>query len=363
MTRRAEVKVVHVAPTRLPRLLRVVVIAFAPYEPRPLLGAVGLFRGIAIQLAYRWPTGQILADRCDRAVLLWSVEFRADWRRSLRRELFGVLAATSVGIALWIVSSSILLVPLGMALWTAGMTASRVGDVEFSVAGTRLFMTLWRAFRAYLNDEALMSRLPSPSTTRWRIDYLAAVPAKSGHGRRLLGEFLDYADKHGAEVVLNCDSRNLSFYRHHGFHQVGVDCPGGQRLMVRTARSVRGPTRAERDLGHQARTRRVLLGRTGARDLTRSAAPAPEHQATFEPGLLTGESHPRALPEPPGRRPRTGARDEVPNDVVDMASSIPLRYHSASPELLSLAKRHFREPSPVDLGLGDGSRPVDRYSP
>jgi len=260
MTERVEGNSVRIAPRRLPRLLSVVVTAFAPNEIRPLLGAVGLFRGIAIQLAYRWPTRQVLEDRCDRAVLLWSVEFRAGWSRSLHRELLGVLAATSVGIVLFIASSAILLLPLAMALWAAGMTASRVGDVEFSVAGTLLAMTFWRAFRAYLNDEALMSRLPSPSTTRWRIDYLAAVPARNGHGGRLLDEFLDYTDEHGAEVVLNCDSLTLSFYRHHGFHLVGGDCPGGQSLMLRRGRSIRRPMRQERDLAHHARTRRGPAG-------------------------------------------------------------------------------------------------------
>lgn len=44
----------RISPARLFKLLGVIVIAFAQYEARPLLGAVEPFRGIAMQLAYRW---------------------------------------------------------------------------------------------------------------------------------------------------------------------------------------------------------------------------------------------------------------------------------------------------------------------
>ena len=71
----------RISPSRLPRLLGVLVIAFAHFEDRPLLGAVELFRGLSMQLAYRWATGQIMAAADDRAVLLWSVAFRSEERR------------------------------------------------------------------------------------------------------------------------------------------------------------------------------------------------------------------------------------------------------------------------------------------
>ena len=40
--------VMEVSLTRLPRLLMVLVLAFAPFEPRPTLAAVELFRGMAL---------------------------------------------------------------------------------------------------------------------------------------------------------------------------------------------------------------------------------------------------------------------------------------------------------------------------
>ena len=239
----------RISPVRLPRLLGVLVIAFAQYEARPLLGAVKLFRGIAIQLAYRWATGKVLADPHDSAVLLWSERFRGKGRRPLARELYGVLAATSIGLALVIVSSSILLVPVALVLEDVGVDARAIIGVGLTVVAVLWLMTCWGAFRSYQNELALTALLPEPSGLRWRIDFLAAIPARSGHGGRLLDAFLGHADECGAEVVLHCDRRNLTFYRHHGFHQPADGKLGGQRVVLRKARSIR-PGRRDRPYPH-----------------------------------------------------------------------------------------------------------------
>jgi hypothetical protein len=225
----------RISAARLPRLLGVVVIAFAPYEERPLLGAVQLFRGIAIQISYRWASGQILADQENRSVLLWSVAFGT--RRPLHRELFGMLTATSVGIGLVVISNSLLLLPLGLILVAAGAGIRVVTDIGLGVIGARLLLTSWRAFLAYRNELMLSARLPTPATLRWRIDYLASMPPRSGYGGHLLDVFLDHGS--GAEVVLHCEMRTVAFYRKHGFHVVGGRSPDGQNLMLRQARSLR----------------------------------------------------------------------------------------------------------------------------
>ena len=100
-TERADKAVMGVSPTRLPRLLVVVVMAFAPFEARPLLGAAELFPGMAMQLAYGWATGRVIADPSDKAVLLWSVASRRGahpsiWRRAIRRS-GGLISRTGPG--------------------------------------------------------------------------------------------------------------------------------------------------------------------------------------------------------------------------------------------------------------------------
>ncbi len=245
----------RIAQARLPRLAGVVVMAFAPYERRPLPGAVDLFRGVAIQLAYRWSNRQVLAEACDRAVLMWSVAHGGGHRQPLRPEVLGVLTAISVGTALLMIGNALLFVPVGVVLRAAGVTPQVVVDVVAAAVGVRLLLIVWRALRAYQNDTALMSLLPSPSVTRWRIDYLAAVPAGQGHGGRLLEEFLGHADDHDVEVVLHCPARNVAFYRHHGFHLVNVGCTGDQRLMLRDARSTGYQRRPVQDVAERSRAR------------------------------------------------------------------------------------------------------------
>jgi hypothetical protein len=220
--------------------------AFAPYEPRPLVGAVKLFRGTAIQLSYRWAAGQLMADPKGRAVLLWSVPSGPRTSRSLCRRLFGVLTATTVGIVMVLVCNGVLLVPLVVALVTVGVAVTPVVVVGLCIAGAILVMTSWRGVLAYQNERRLTARLPRQAALRWRIDCLAAVPARSGHGGHLLDAFLDRADAYDAEVVLHCIAGNVGFYRRHGFHVAAGDGPGGQHLMLRRARSTRPRGRKQR---------------------------------------------------------------------------------------------------------------------
>ena len=226
----------RISPVRLPRLLGTLVMAFAPYEPQPLIGAARLFTGMAIRLAYRWASGQVIADPSNSAVLLWSSTSRREGRPVPYRELLGILLATSVGIALVVLNNTILLLPLGVLLVVAGIATKWVADILLAVIGIRLLMISWQAFRSYRSEVALSARLPSPSTPRWRIDFLAAVPARSGHGGTLLDAFLRQADERGAEVVLHCQRRNVAFYRKHGFQLLPVECPGDQCQMLRQPR-------------------------------------------------------------------------------------------------------------------------------
>ena len=224
----------RVSPVRLPRLLGVVVIAFAQFEDRPILGAVELFRGLAIQLAYRWATGRIVADPDNRAVLLWSDSL--DWeRRYLARELIGVLTATLVGIVMLAITSALLVVPLGVALSLAGVDRSVVVGIGLAVIILRWLVTCRRALRSYLSERTLATRLPAATSVRWQIDYLAAIPARSGYGGHLLDLFVHRADRCGAEVVLHCDRRNVPFYRRHGFCDASPRDSGDQRVMWRGA--------------------------------------------------------------------------------------------------------------------------------
>src|SRR5580658_7481650 len=139
----------RISPIRLPKLLGILVMAFAPYEPLPLLGAAQLFSGMAIQLAYRWATGQVVADPTNRAVLLWSVTSKGLARHWLYREPFGVLLASFVGIGLVVVNYTILLLPLGVVLVWVGISTQLVADIVLAVIGMRLLIIGWRAIQSH----------------------------------------------------------------------------------------------------------------------------------------------------------------------------------------------------------------------
>ena len=219
---------------RLLNALGVLVLAFAPFEPRPLLAAADLFRGMAIQLAYRWPTQQAMADEDTHAVLLWSAP--ADSTRSRVRRLLGVIAAVVVGVGQFVVSTWLLLFPFTVLMHVLRVNPNKIVDLQLWFVISRLALTAYRALAAYRFDAVIAARFPSPRGRRLRVDYLAAIPQGRGHGGRLLEHFLSYADEVDAEVVLNCDSRNLSLYRRHGFRVVGAPVRG-QHLMARAQRS------------------------------------------------------------------------------------------------------------------------------
>ena len=236
----------EVSPTRLPRLLMVLVLAFAPYEPRPMLAAAELFRGMAIQLSYRWAAGRVMAEASDRAVLLWTVCGRRP-RKAVPREAWAVLVSVATGIVLFVASNLLLLLTLSAALKAVGVSAAAISNTRFGIVAFRLLVTLVRAVQAYVHDCRLMAKLAPQSGPRWRIDLLAASPEGSGRGRELLRSFLERADAAQAEVVLNCDSRNVSFYRHHGFRLAAERDSGRQFVMVRP------PVAERRHLARQAR--------------------------------------------------------------------------------------------------------------
>ena len=228
----------EVSPSRLPRLLMVLVLAFAPYEPRPMLAAAEMFRGMAIQLSYRWAAGRVLAEPSDRAVLLWS-DCGRKTARDVPREALSVLVSVVTGIVLFLFSNLLLLVALSAALSSLGVSAGTVSNARFAVVALRLTVTFFRAVHAYRHDSRLMAKLPQPTGVRWRVDLLAASPEGSGHGRELLRRFLERADEADAELLLNCDSRNVTFYRHYGFVLAAERASDTQFLMRRPARTDR----------------------------------------------------------------------------------------------------------------------------
>lgn len=231
--------------------------AFAPYEPLPLLGAARLFSGMAIELVYRWASDQLLADRDNKAVLLYSRTTRREDRTQLLREILGVICATVVGIVLVVLTNTVLLLPLGVILVVSGVAERWVTDIVLGIIGARLVVIGWRATCAYRSERSLAARLPRASGLRWRIDFLAAVPARCGHGGRLLDAFLREADERSAEVVLHCEARNIAFYRKHGFRLHRTDRPGTQHLMARSPRGRHRPSGGIRARGPKSRPRPI----------------------------------------------------------------------------------------------------------
>jgi hypothetical protein len=223
----------HVSPRRLPKLLGVLVFAFAEREARGLHSALALLRGFVLQLSYRWASGTVLAAPGDRAVLLWSAASGHDARIRAGRKALGVLVAVTLGFAMFSLSSLLVILPLGMLLRaTGGGSASVVARGRLLLISPRLLLAALRAWQAYRHDARLMSCLPAPVTRRWRLDYLAASPAGTGQGGRLLRDFLRVADDSDAEVALNCEPHLVRFYRPYGFREVAAPLEG-QRVMLR----------------------------------------------------------------------------------------------------------------------------------
>jgi GNAT superfamily N-acetyltransferase len=227
-----------VSPTRLPRLVLVSVLAFAPFEARPMLAAAELFRGMAIQLSYRWGAGRLMADDANRAVLVWS-DCRPRRGRAAAVECLSAGAAVLTGLVLFIISNVLLLLVVNAALRACGVPPDGVADVRLTIVLVRLVVTLRRAVYAYQHEAHLAARLPAQTGPRWVLDLLAAAPAGSGHGRDLLQRFLERADSADTEVALHCDLRNVAFYRHHGFRVITSGERDDQLLMLRASATAR----------------------------------------------------------------------------------------------------------------------------
>ncbi|MDX6285129.1 MAG: hypothetical protein QOG53_614 [Frankiales bacterium] len=227
----------------------VTVLAFASFEANPVQGTVRLFRGFAIQLAYRWGSHQVVTDD-DHAVLMWS-RLTAKWDcRRFARELQGVATAVAVGVGMAVLSTAIVAVALREVLTVAGANAVTRLWVIVAVVAYRFVLTLYGAWQALRLDVKRMRLLDDPVGEYWRIDYLAAQPLGAGHGSRLLAQFLAEADAADASICLVTDPRNRDFYRRNGFRLAGVADPSGdlgdRLLMVRRAPSLRRGVRRTR---------------------------------------------------------------------------------------------------------------------
>jgi GNAT superfamily N-acetyltransferase len=222
----------RISGRRLPALLSVLVIAFADQERFGVYSAIQLFRGFAVQLAYRWTLGTVIATPDDRSVLLWSPATAHD--RTLRpaRRMCAVLAAVLVGAGLFFLSNLMLFGPLDWSLRHLGLAPGSVRLLHMWLLAARFALALRYAWVAYAHDARFLASLPAATGLRWRLDYMAAVPSGRGHGSHVLAEFLQLADEHGAEVALNCHPQLVAFYRRRGFRETDSPVPG-QALMVR----------------------------------------------------------------------------------------------------------------------------------
>lgn len=268
----------------LPALLVVVALAFAQYERVPGVAAVRLFRGLAIQMAYRHGSRHIAANG-TRAVLMWS-EVGLPRSRRVGAEVRGTMMAVFVGLSMFALSNLLLLIPLHVLMQDIlNMPRHDEALVAASVMLTRLAVTGWRAGFAFRLTTQREASLPPSDGPCWRIDYLAALPQRHGYGGSLLDAFLDGADAHEATVVLSADGTNRDFYRKHGFrdHSSDARCLTGTVTMVRASRTARRP---------RART-------NGAQVTTRTSSgrqqPAPRLAVVNEPTTLgePGEEPPR----------------------------------------------------------------------
>lgn len=205
-----------------------------------------LFRGLSVQLAYRWGTGQVRASGDNRAVLMWSRVGRStSWLARCRGELRGLGCGVVVGLTLFLLSNAMLMLMLTMVENVIGLGWMVKFLVLATVSSLRLLVTLVRAVMALRATRQWVHLLPPCPGQRWRVDYLAAFPAGTGAGGRLLTAFVREADARDAEVVLVCDPRHRSFYRRHGFRVVaGVAARQEQVVMRRTAPSQRSLVRA-----------------------------------------------------------------------------------------------------------------------
>ncbi|MDQ6648658.1 MAG: hypothetical protein M3Z02_00830 [Actinomycetota bacterium] len=246
------------------RLSMVLALAMSQFEPRPLLRTVEMFRGYALQVVARRVTGHVLATPNNTAVLVWSEVRAAPGQRLLSRAARGtrnamaVLAATCVGLALFLASNALLIVPIQMLMNAVGLSAY-VPLVALVIAVGRLSLTLARALAAYrLERRREQFLLPVGTAPIWRLDLLGAAPAGRGYGGELTRVFVERADHAGAVVYLVTDKSNRSFYRRHGFRVVehtDSDTFRSLLLMRRLPRVQRGTVPLARRSAHKEKRR------------------------------------------------------------------------------------------------------------
>ena len=232
--------------SRLPRLLGVLVIAFAQYEDRPLLGAVELLRGLSMQVAYRWATGRIMAAADDRAVLSVVGAFRSKERHTLVLEAFGASVGHPGGVGPCGGHECDPLLPLWLVVVFTGEHSALIAGIgadhhRRTLVDDDMARHLCLPGRVGLDGTPTRSNGPSMANR-----LLGAVPARRGHGGQLLSAFLAEADDSMTEVVLHCEKRNVAFYRHFGFREADVARPGAQRVMLRRLTELPSPVGASR---------------------------------------------------------------------------------------------------------------------
>lgn len=221
----------RVGLARLPRLLTTLVLAFALEDPESPLAVALLCRGRLVQLVQRWASRQLLADDRDRAVLLWYVERgQVPWRRRLAGAGAGVVAG-----ALGFMTAGLVVASVVHAI--SRLLGATVEEGVASGAGVflvRLSALAWWAVRAFRTTRTFERCLP-PTTDapRWWLDYVAAVPARRGHGSALVRRFLALADEQGAEVALRCRPPLVPYYRRFGFEQVTAHVVAPHCVMLR----------------------------------------------------------------------------------------------------------------------------------
>lgn len=226
----------------LPGAVVCLALALSRGERREALLIAQLVRGLAIQVTYRFCTGELLATP-GRATLLYT---RLDRPRAHPlRSLIGVLAATGVGLTLFLLSNTLLLLPVSLLLRLDGADSETISTVALAVAGVRLTWTATRALRSYALERRRERFLPRlGDQPRWRLDLMGSTPAGAGHGAALLRELVTRADAAGATVYLLTEPHNRAFYRRGGFHPV-TDVPDrsftGMLLMRRVAPQARVP--------------------------------------------------------------------------------------------------------------------------
>ena len=205
-------------------------------ERRELLQVAQFVRGLAIQITYRLVTGEMLAEP-GRATLLFS---RLDRPRPHPvRLLLAVLAATVVGLILFLVSNALLLLPLSLILHAVGAGPDVIGWVALGIAAVRLTWTASRAVKTYrLERRREKAMVAVGGRPRWRLDLMGSTPPGAGHGSRLLREFVRQSDAAGATVYLVTEPHNRPFYRRAGFHAItseGMPAFEGMVFMRRVA--------------------------------------------------------------------------------------------------------------------------------